>query len=193
MILVSAGHHPTKPGACYQGFCEHDEALRWARDICEILTDEHALMVPPSTLKEKVSFINARKCDLAVEIHFNSAKQWVDLDNDGLVDEGEDVHVGRGSETLYYPSSVRGKAAARIVQHALASVFEPDRGIKEGWYRLNPKYGADYFLRKTKCTALILEPEFIHRKHLIIGKRGDACFAIADALLKVVNGDDDEK
>ncbi|KKL45821.1 hypothetical protein LCGC14_2351830, partial [marine sediment metagenome] len=29
MIIIFAGHHPRKPGACFEGFCEHDEALRW--------------------------------------------------------------------------------------------------------------------------------------------------------------------
>jgi len=186
MILISAGHHPTKPGACYDGFCEHDEALRWAVEIFTLLTPMRALLVPAGTLKEKVAFINARKCDFAIEIHFNSAKQWVDENHNGVVDEGEDHHVGKGCETLYYPGSEKGKAAAQIIQTALAPLFPPSRGVKEGWYRMNPKFGPDYFLKKTKCTSLIVEPEFIHRKELITERRSEACEALAFALNKIV-------
>ena len=75
MILISAGHHPTKPGACYEGFCEHDEALRWVDIICLQLGEIglECLPVPAGILKNKVNFINARSPILAVEIHFNSA------------------------------------------------------------------------------------------------------------------------
>ena len=188
MILISAGHHPTKPGACFEGFCEHDEALRWAAAIFSILSPTEALLVPPGTLKDKVGFINARKCALAVEIHFNSAKQWVDRDNDGVVDEGEDFHVGRGCETLYYPGSAKGREAAKIVQAAMAETLPPDRGVKEGWYRMNPKFGPDYFLKKTRCTSLIIEPEFIHRKDLIVKHRQAVCVDLANAIKEVVHG-----
>jgi len=171
MIFVSAGHHQEKKGACCEDFCEHDEAKIWASFLDHYLGD-NSLMVPSGTLKHKVNFINkyASANDIAVEIHFNAA-----VDSDGN-------NVGKGSETLYYPGSVKGKELAKQVQSVLASIFQPDRGAKEGWYRMNPSFGADYFLQRTLCAALILEPDFIHRKEVIQSHRDAACKKLAEAL-----------
>ena len=73
-ILVSAGHYPKKPGACFEGFCEHDEACRWASMLAAAL-DGHAVLVPTGVLKEKIEFIKLRQPTLAVEVHFNSDPQ----------------------------------------------------------------------------------------------------------------------
>lgn len=188
MIHVSAGHHPYAKGACYKKFCEFDEAKIWQALICHYL-GSLAMAVPVGVLKEKVAFINAEpKVDIAVEIHFNAAARWVDRNGDGIHDPDEDVYFGRGSETLYYPSSESGKQAAITMQKYLSEVFEPDRGAKEGWYKMNPDNGPDYFLARTKCTALIIEPEFIHRKELIQSQRVNACNTIAEALKAIVGG-----
>lgn len=180
MILISAGHHPLARGACYDGFCEYDEALKWRDEIISILGDQ-AVAVPTGTLPQKVKWINALDANIAIEIHFNSA-----------IING--THVGRGCETLYYPGSKKGKDLARTIQHAIAPIHFPDRGIKEGWYRMD-KPGIvdydgdvegdekpDYFLRKTNCTAIIIEPEFIHYKIEIPHKRKGTCESIAEAL-----------
>ena len=182
MILISAGHHAARPGACFNGFCEHDEALRWVDQIVGLIGD-NALAVPAGVLREKVAFINARHADLAVEIHFNSAAVWKDKNQNGQVDEGEIERVGKGSETLYYPSSKKGKIAAETVQEAIGAIFEPSRGAKEGWFRMNPKNGPDYFLARTNCPAIIIEPEFINHKETIIELREQGCMAIASALI----------
>lgn len=173
MILVSAGHRPEARGACYQTFCEWNEAMLWASRIVQILNHE-ALLVPTGHLRQKVEFINARRPAVAIEIHFNSA-----------VDRGGN-HIGEGCETLYMPGSARGRALAEHVHAAYAPLFPPDRGIKEGWYRMDPANGPDYFLRATSCPALILEPDFIHRQSDIQGNRVAACEAIAHALRSYV-------
>lgn len=172
MIFVSAGHYPSKPGAKWERFIEHDEAVIWADDLCDCLAS--ALRVPSGILRHKVDFINERVMngDVAIEIHFNAAR-----DADGKP-------VGRGCETLYYPGSVRGKELAETCQEAMSAVFEPDRGVKEGWYRMNPDNGPDFFLAKTKCPAVILEPEFVHRSELIIANRNEAIEKLANALVK---------
>lgn len=180
MIFVSAGHYPSKPGASHGSFTEYDEAAVWANRIVEIL--DEAVLVPTGFLRQKAAFINARAPSLAIEIHFNSFKVWRDANRDGLMTDDEIHAAGRGSETLYYPGSEKGKRFAEIVQTALASVFQPDRGIKEGWYRLNPDNGPDFFLAKTSCPAVIVEPEFIHRKGIIQDNREEACQRIASAL-----------
>jgi N-acetylmuramoyl-L-alanine amidase len=177
MIFISAGHYPAKPGAKYERFIEHDEAVIWAQLLVDQLGDD-ATLVPTGVLKEKVAYINTRTLqgDIAVEIHFNAA-----VDEDGN-------NVGRGSETLYYPDSTKGKALAKVCQKVLAEHFAPDRGIKEGWYRMQKKYGPDFFLAKTMCPAVILEPEFVHRHHLIEEHREDAVTDLGIALKDHVNG-----
>lgn len=156
MIFISAGHYPAKPGATYERFIEHDEAIIWATMLAHKL-GEDSLLVPVGVLREKVSYINERALngDVAVEIHFNAA-----TDKDGN-------NVGRGCESLYYPGSEKGKFLASVCQDVLAKYLPPDRGVKEGYYRMNPDNGPDFFLAKTKCPATIIEPEFVHRFELI--------------------------
>ena len=172
MIYVSAGHHPTKKGAEFDGFTEHDEALVWVDIILANLGDR-GIKVPTGVLKDKVDFINRSEATIAIEIHFNSA-----VDRQGN-------RVGQGSETLYYPGSKKGLLLAKSVQTILAEYFLPDRGVKEGWYKMDKTKGADFFLAKTKCPSVILEPEFIHRKEIIQNKRGNVCKDLAEKLIEI--------
>jgi N-acetylmuramoyl-L-alanine amidase len=176
MIFISAGHHPAAPGAKFDRFIEHDEATIWADKMAHKLGLDSSL-VPVGTLQQKVSYINARLMDgdIAIEIHFNAAR---DADN---------KPVGRGCETLYYPGSVKGELLATLCQDALAEVFPPDRGVKEGWYRMDPNRGPDFFLARTKCPAVILEPEFVHHANLIIENRDKAIGMLVDSLQEYVD------
>ncbi len=171
MIFISAGHYPSDPGAKFERFIEHDEAVIWRDLLCELLGDE-CLSVPTGFLKTKVAFINARVMngDIAIEIHFNAAL------------DGKGHHVGRGCESLYYPGSVNGKALALRCQAALSETYPPDRGAKEGWYRMDRSRGADFFLVKTKCVAVIIEPEFVHRFEIIVNNREQAIANLAETL-----------
>jgi hypothetical protein len=65
----------------------------------------------------------------------------------------------------------------------LAENFPPSRGIKEGWYRMNKENGPDFFLDKSKCPAVILEPEFVHRSELIVKNREVTINQLSEALL----------
>lgn len=172
-VAISAGHYPEKPGACYEDFCEYGEAIRWAHHINDylIMKGASSLLVPTGHLKRKVEFINESRATLAVEIHFNSAMK------DGK-------HVGRGSETLYYPGSEKGVIFANNIQEAIGGLYPPSRGVKEGYYRMNKNNGPDFFLARTRCPSVIIEPEFIHRKDLIQANRLEACHAIGDAIMK---------
>ncbi len=180
MIFISAGHHPAAPGAKYDRFIEHDEATIWADKMAHKLALD-SVLVPVGTLSQKVAYINARIMtgDVAIEIHFNAAR---DKDNNP---------VGRGCETLYYPGSEAGERLAIQCQGALALVFPPDRGVKEGWYRMDPERGADFFLARTKCPAVILEPDFVHRSDLIIQHRDMAIGLLIDNLKEYIDGNDD--
>jgi len=175
MILISTGHHEEKRGASFDDFYEHDEARIWAAALVSIL-GEHGLAVPLGRLEEKVKFINnTDNVDIAIEIHFNSAKNA----------SGE--NIGNGCETLYYPKSKNGMIAANLIQDAMAKTLKPDRGIKEGYFRLNKSNGVNYFLARTKCISLIIEPEFIHHKDLIQNGRNIVCKDIAEGLIKFSN------
>lgn len=185
MIHISAGHHHRKQGANFNGVTEYSLTVKWADMIFELLGSENAVRVPNGFLRDKVDFINKHNASLAVEIHFNSAKLWKDWNKNGHIDEGEMVNVGRGSETLYYPGSQKGLEAATLVQDALSKVYPPDRGAKPGYYQMNPKRGPDYFLAKTRCTSLIVEPEFIDNLEIIGAKFEEACYAIAKTLLEI--------
>jgi len=190
MIFISAGHHEKAQGATYGAFTEFYFTVKYAEKIIELLGDR-CVRVPAGTLKQKVNFINHyikenpdKKPYTAIEIHFNSAKMWRDQNANGVIDDGEMVHVGRGSETLYYPGSKTGKPLAEKIQDALGRVCQPDRGSKEGWYQMNPAKGPDFFLAKTHCRAVIVEPEFIDNIENIRLKSNLACHAIAEALLE---------
>jgi len=174
MILISAGHFPERPGVCFGSFCEHGEACTWAINIVENLISlgQDAELVPSGVLKEKIEFINSINPLFAVEIHFNSYNILSDVDLVG------------GSRSLYLPGSEIGALLASNIQIELAKAFKPDLGICEGWYRGNTKRGADYFLDKTECTSVIIEPEFIHRKATIERNRSEACLNISKAILK---------
>lgn len=179
LIAISPGHYPEKPGACHDGFCEYDEAVRWADLLCDLLGPGNAVRVPGKHLKDKVAFINARTPGIAVavDIHFNAAA------------DAEGNPVGRGCETLYMPDSDDSKCLAEACHAALVSVFTPDRGVKEGWYRMQKKFGPDFFLAKTPCPAIIIEPDFIHRRELITAGREEACRLLAKVLLDYVTED----
>ncbi len=180
LFALSAGHHPKAKGAQYNGFNEHDEAVLWVDELAMQLGSD-ALIVPTGLLREKVAFINSHNCDAAIEVHFNSA-----------IIDGKPV--GRGCETLYYPKSSKGKHLAQIIQRSIAPMYFPNRGIKEGWYRMDVPgrvdyHGdvegdekPDYFLAKTKCPAVIIEPDFVHNSGAIRKHRKAACEAIANAL-----------
>ena len=181
MIILSAGHYPESPGTCYPAdnphWCEHTEAVDWVNHIAILVRQQVKVgIVPTGPLTGKVKWINEQcqrnQVKLAVEIHFNS-------------DESKQA---KGSETLYCPGSVKGELLANIIQGALSSILPPNRGVKEGWFRMirppDPRAKKDYFLEKTNCPALIIEPEFIYNRRTIESNQNFACEIIADALIE---------
>lgn len=180
MILLSAGHYPESPGACHNGFCEHEEAVRWV-DILQLLLRSRTSVevVPTGRLGKKIEWVNkfhkSVPVDLAVEIHFN----------------GSEDGKQRGSETLYCPNSVKGQRAARIVQDSMSALLGPSRGAKEGWYKMilppDPRATPDIFLSKTDPVALILEPEFIYNRLVIESLRQVTCEMLSDAIIDAAN------
>ena len=168
-LFLSAGHGAGDPGAVWKGFREHDEAVLWVAAIARRLAG--ALVVPTGTLAQKVRWINARakRSDLAVEVHFNAA-----------------TPTARGAMTLYAPGSRHGEDAASLVHPALLGYFQPDLGIRKGYFRGDPKNPPLHFLKATACTALILEPEFVYHAESIRLAREACCDALATALRRWV-------
>lgn len=178
-ILISAGHYAQRPGAVNaEGISEFPETLVWANLLASNCTSFGAVaaIVPSGTLPEKVEFINEypSPVSMAVEVHFNSSSSG-----------------GRGSETLYCPRSVKGKRLADITQNVLGALLPPNRGSKEGWYHMdrpdiidfagdvNGDEKPDYFLVRTRCPSIILEPEFIQNYDKIGTSRDIVCEALA--------------
>jgi N-acetylmuramoyl-L-alanine amidase len=191
MIVLSAGHHPNALGATFEGNSEFPETALWASQIAKSIEDIYRAQVevaPLTTLGNKVRWIKERHREigvqLAVEIHFNSAP-------------GAKPGTVSGCETLIYPGSTTGRWYAERINPAMAE-FTKDRGIKDGWYKMDRPgvvdfYGdedgdemPDYFLRKTPCPALILEPEFIQNWDWIQKNRVKVCEALAEAIYEAV-------
>lgn len=166
-LILSAGHHPEKTGASWNGLREYDFTDKFVCVITDYLRERGYTVenVPNSRLPDKVYYANAlpytRHNAVAVELHFNSAgKTYVE-----------------GTETLYYPGSTSGKELAQSFHSEFVKlagdIVGRDRGVKEGWYRMDRPgvidfYGdedgdemPDYWLRKTRYPALILEPCFM--------------------------------
>ena len=180
-VAVSAGHYEAKQGAVFNGVTEFDETVIWQSEIIVALggLGIEALHIEPEGLTAKVRRINVGKCDLAIEIHFNAGGNA----------------TTKGCETLFYPGSEKGQAAAIRIQTPLAKAMKTkSRGCKPGWYRMDRPgivdfYGdedgdemPDYFLRATNCTALILEPEFLQQIESIREHRAAGVFQIAKAI-----------
>ena len=158
-----------RKGCSVDGFTEHDEAAIWVALIANHL-GKNAMVVPDGTLKQKTTFINSwsNVGDLAIEVHFG--------------DES-----GNGSESRYQPGRETSKNAAQRLQEALSGVFGSGRGACEGWYRNNRKMGVEWFLEKTRCEAVIIEPEHIYNQDIIQKRRNRACRVVAETLMEIDN------
>lgn len=184
-VFISAGHNPSQVGACNGSWCEYPNACEWVDLVTSALTTSgiSVVKVPTGSLTEKVAFINSKykRGDIAIEIHFNS-----------------NVNA-KGSESLYYHASVKGRSLATIIQKHISPIFAPDRGAKEGWFRMD-KPGVldyvgdvdgdekpDYFLAKCAPVAVIVEPEFVYNKTKLDANKHNACIAISKAIIEYLN------
>ena len=151
-VVISIGHNPKSPGAVGLGRIEHFEAAIIASYLNQYLIEMgiKVTMVPTGTLRQKVNYVNLLKdVDVAIEVHLNASS------NKSV----------RGSETLYFPLSKKGKKLAKAIESYMKTITH-SRGSKEGWYRgvRNGKYL--YFLAKTKPVSVIVEPYFITSEYI---------------------------
>ena len=128
--------------------CEYSEVMPILAEVVRHLyrAGELAYLVGTGYLQEKVEDIWALNPDCAVEVHLNGAPV-----------------AAEGCETLFYPDSESGKALAESVQSFLPmATHNPDRGVKPGYfYEDGERAGKLYFLEKTPCPAIIVEPWFL--------------------------------
>jgi len=183
IVALSIAHYPNRAGASYKGVNEHAVSTVWISTLKRILESYGVIVIqtPVGGLRKKVKFINDHDSDVAVEIHFN----------------GSSNPKVSGTETLYCPGSVKGKKFAEIVHsNYVKEMHCRDRGIKEGWYRMDRPYiedypgdidgdeKKDYFLQYTSCPALIPEPEFIAQQDNINDNMESACIGIALGIIE---------
>lgn len=192
IVMLSAGHYPQARGACHpatggpNAFCEYDVATEWVNLIAMVIREVFpVVLVPTGPLEDKVKWMNhyqipdQHRVALAAEIHFNSNEK----------------RQGSGCETLYYPGSKKGEAAAELIQAAMSQIYR-DRGIQEGWYRGDRPGHIDYvgdvegdekhlaFLSPPRFPSVIIEPEFIFNQAVIEATQRDACVLIAQAIIE---------
>lgn len=166
-LAISVAHHEGAKGATFNDLNEYDLSKLISAIVFDYtrlyFNDEEsgftAEMVPVGKLKDKVAYINENNFDAAIEIHFNACG------NCGA----------SGHEVLYYPKSTEGQLLALSINKFLKQLDKKDRGVKEGWYRMDQPnivdYDGDvegdetinYFLEKTNCPAVIIEPQFIEK------------------------------
>jgi hypothetical protein len=144
-IAVSNGHNPTHPGFKADNISEYSEmALLTGMVVSHIQMAGHiAYLVGTGPLEDKVNAINDLGVDCAIELHLNAGG-------------------GHGYETLHCPGSTAGMRLATSINQAIGLVMASrNRGVKEGWYHMDPKNDPDYFLWKTNCPAVINELYFL--------------------------------
>lgn len=167
-VYVSAGHGDKVAGA--NGYIkEHEEAVKVAKRVTEIMTDKHSYFYVEKTAKTQNQNLaniakahNAKKCALNVSVHFNSSAGG----------------TATGTEVLYFSK----KQLASDVSKAIAnSLGLKDRGAKERQEL--------YFLRNTATPSILLEICFVSTKKdtEAYKKNFEAmCQAIAKELLEYI-------
>lgn len=155
MIILTAGHDVHFPGAQNPeyGLSEHHEAAR----ICDLVMQRLGVAedvrlldmgdvactykTRHDSLKKKVKRINDMGgVRLAIDLHFNASSS----------------RLGHGAETLYYDQSSPGRTYAEC----FAGPLEEFDGKFDGRAPLQHS-STLYFLKHTRCPALVLEPLFI--------------------------------
>lgn len=143
-VAIAAGHCPPDFGAVSQGYFEFKEVVRIAIYVTDILHERCicSVMEYYGSLRRKVRGINRIMPDVAVEIHLNAAHDT----------------SAHGCEVLHFKNSASAINLAQCIQDELVRDVElSDRKIKSD--RSLRRYL--YFLRKTRCPAVIIEPLFI--------------------------------
>jgi len=178
-IAIDCGHNP--PGdlgstSSEYKLAEFVEAHRIVSYVYRELYEKGFQIVNfAERLKTKVQIVNKSKPDIAIEVHLNSCS---------------DVKQ-RGALCMYYPSQKSRDLARFILKEIgnvsavgiIGSALIKKRGVYVGNFRLDPSYPILYFLRKTKCPAVVVEPLFLsNTEDCKLLKRGQIHKIIAEGI-----------
>lgn len=181
LCVLDIGHSKRAPGACgtHDGerICEFGFNSRLAEMIREQVTQAEIVITSrdnrPSGYRTLPAKINALKPNFVVSLHANG-------------DDGSGT--ARGTEALYWHGSPEGrKLAALLLEHHLAALELPNRGLKP---RTAAQRGGS-LLRDVRCPIAIGEPFFITNRedlHRGIGKIEELARAYAAAIDAFASG-----
>lgn len=139
--LGDAGHGGKDAGASYNGRKESDDVLRLAARVGELMrvNGENFAMTRTSDkfleLSERTNIENRGKYDYFISFHRNAFSP----------------NKAKGVETYSLSTTGKGRELAAKVQGNLNKIFF-DRGVKTSNF---------YVLRKTNCSAILIEVGFI--------------------------------
>lgn len=155
-IAVDCGHNPPEDYGCtnlHHNLAEFVECHKIISHVYDSLWREHIRIVNfAERLKTKVWIVNKAKPVCAVELHLNSSSN----------------PKARGSLCMYYPTKKSEQLAkfildniGKIINQPKLGISLPTRGAYVGNYQLDPSKAILYFLRRTKCPAVVVEPLFL--------------------------------
>jgi len=159
------------PGAAWHGVEEYRACREIAAmivDLCAPILGLEVSCMPVGTPQQRVRDVNDLDPEYAVELHLNASRD-------------ESV---RGCECLFFPGSERGEELAVHFASYLSEVLHTrNRGVRAREDL--------YFLRATRCPAIITEAEFVSHPDVAWGisegfMRQCIAFAHARAIANLV-------
>lgn len=172
IVVIDAGHGGHDPGAVNGILKEKDRALTYALKLGKSLEKQGITVIYTRTtdefikLQDRSRISNNANATLFISIHLNS---FTDPKANGV-------------ETLYYPTSSKGKELASNVQSEIvkAGLCNSDRGIK-------PRGNLSVLGPRTKAPAALIELGFISNVsdvQLLANKEDEIVQAMTRGVLK---------
>lgn len=176
-VCIVVGHKPTSGGAvnATMGLSEYDYNQPLAGMIADLL---HRRNIRPVVLYRDSytnlpADINRVDPDYCIELHCNS---------------NADTSI-KGTATLYWHTSVKGKALANRIQSAMVGLFgDNNRGIKP----LTADSRGAHVVQKTAAPCVLLEPFFISNDESLakgIALREQYANVVAGAITGFIKGE----
>ncbi len=155
-VAFVVGHNRNDGGAYSNAFGEDEYGWngRWVRDVIHPLAEKTEGIKTCVFHRRHIGSYNAeiRACydsvakwkpHVTCEVHFNSAHR-----------------LAKGTETLYWHKSSRGKALARYVNRAICEAMDRPSHLNRGAKPRNQFQRGGVSLRRNLCPNIIIEPGF---------------------------------
>lgn len=178
-IALSVAHSRLSP-SIINGFSEYALSLSLSLFCYEVLSKKHHVIIFDKSMFEKgtsysvalsknIAQINSFAPDIAVEQHFNAAKNTGDY---SLVLHSSSITSKSLAEKV---SAEYSNSLATIDRHLLADAKDP-------------RYSGDAFIYKTNCPAIITEPIFLdNKRHALYIESKDNLMKIAVCLIRGID------